>query len=144
MGRTLAAACLGALVACLGGCGDDDSSVPFDQIPRSKKLVDLTPEERRGACEWGAAIASRELPPPGTRLICDGIALTINAPQCQPIPAACPATVGQWEVCLPLLVDRLGQDPCLILDIGLSQARAEEFVNAIAGCEGLGPCVTAI
>lgn len=142
VGRLLMSACLGSTILCVFGCGDDDSTVPFDQIPRNKKLVELTPEERQGVCEWAAALGRRELPPPGTQLNCDGIVITLNAPRCVPIPAACQATVGQWEVCLPQFVDRVAEDPCLILDLGLSPTRLEEFVNAIPGCEGLGVCAT--
>jgi hypothetical protein len=128
------------------GCGDDDSSVPFDQIPRSKKLADLTPEERRGACEWGAGVASRELPPAGTQLSCDGLVITINPPQCQnqPVRAECTATVGQWEICLPKVMERLGQDPCLIVDLGTSPGDLEDFVNAIPECAGQGACATTL
>jgi hypothetical protein len=142
VGRIAVVACLACAASGATGCGDDDSSVPFDQIPRDKKLVDLTEEERRGACEWGAAIARQKLPPPGTQLNCGGVRLTLNAPQCLPIRPGCSGTVGQWEVCLPLFVDELAQDPCLILDLGFSQSETEDFVNSIPGCEGLGSCVT--
>jgi hypothetical protein len=139
-------ACAVGAAACLAGCGDDDSSVPFDQIPKSKKLADLTAEERRGACEWAAGIAGRELPPAGTQLNCDGLVVTINAPQCrfESVRPECTATVGQWEVCMPRFFDRLGQDPCLILDLGTSPSDLEAFVDAIPGCEGLGVCATTL
>src|SRR5690349_853469 len=133
VGRMGLVSCLVCAAACAAGCGDDDSSVPFDQIPRDKKLVNLTPEERRGACEWGAEVARQKLPPPGTQLNCGGVRLTVNALHCPTIPAGCPATVGQWAVCLPAFVDELAQDPCLILDLGFSQADTEDFVNGIPG-----------
>jgi hypothetical protein len=145
-GRIPVTACLVCAAACIAGCGDDDSSVPFDQIPRSKKLADLTPEERRGACEWGAGVAAREFPPAGTQLNCDGVTITINAPQCRfdSVRPECTATVGQWEICLPKFFDRLGQDPCLLLDLGTSPSDLEDFVNAIPECAGQGACATTL
>ena len=136
-------------VILLVGCGDDSSTaVPFSSIPKDKQLTELSPDERQGVCEWGAGIAGRELPPPGTRLNCDGIQLTFNgAGSCastRPSPPECTATIAQWEVCFPAFIDRLAQDPCLILDLSRSQSELELFVNETPGCAGFGPCAYTI
>jgi len=133
----------------LVGCGDDSSSaVPFSSIPKDKQLSQLTPEQRAGVCEWAAGVARDKLPPAGTRLICDGIPITFNgANSCastRPTPPDCTATIGQWEVCLPAFMDRLGQDPCLILDLSRSQSDLELFVNETPDCEGMGVCAYTI
>lgn len=134
-----------AFGACLAACGsDDDEVVPIEQIPPEKPVTALSDAEQRGVCEWGRAIASAELPPPGTELQCGGLVITIQKPQClftTGDPARCNATVMDYQACFPLLMSRLGDDPCLILSLQVPGA-LEEFVNEIPGCEGVGPCTS--
>jgi hypothetical protein len=47
----------------------------------------------------------------------------------------------EWQACFPLVMSRLGDDPCLILSLQAPGA-LEEFVNETPGCEGLGSCTT--
>ena len=117
-------------------CSGSADSVPIDQIPPDKKVVDLSSAEQQGVCQWAEGIASQKLPP-GTN--CHGAAITING--CLTVAPACPATVSQWKVCFPALMDRFAQDPCQILNLGFStQANLATFINATPGCEGQGAC----
>jgi hypothetical protein len=125
------------------GCGDDDSVVPFEEIPPDKKLVELDAAELTGACRWAASLARQKLPPAGTKLSCDGIEITLNAPSCLSVGRDCDATVAEWEQCLPNVLDRLGDDPCLILEIAFPSELAE-FIETTPNCEGLGPCGTVV
>jgi hypothetical protein len=131
--------------ALLGACGDDSSAVPFESIPKDKKLIELSPEEKQGACQWGQGIAQEKLSPGGTPLTCHGNAIQFNgcnAPSASQVD--CTATVGQWEVCLPNLMDRFAQDPCQVFNLAFSQTDLENFVNETPGCAGMGPCAYTI
>ena len=82
-------------------CGGGQDAVPIDQIPPDKLLVNLSGPEQQGLCQWAQSIASQKLPA-GTN--CHGIAINING--CMSVTPACTATVSQWKVCLPALLDR--------------------------------------
>jgi hypothetical protein len=105
---------LGSLVlVCLAACGgEDDEPVPIEEIPSDSRLSQLGAAELDGACEWASALAMEALPP-GT--MCNGV--PIQSTGCMPVPDSCPATVGQWMQCLPSLLDRFGQEPCVLLDL---------------------------
>jgi hypothetical protein len=120
------------IVACSGG----PDTVPIDQVPPDKKVVDLSGPEQQGVCQWAEGIASQKLPP-GTN--CHGAAITIGG--CVTVGPTCPATVAQWKTCFPALMDRFAQDPCQVLNLGFStQANLAMFINATPGCEGQGAC----
>jgi hypothetical protein len=130
--------------AFVSACGDDDA-VPFEQIPKDKKLLELSSGERQGACDWVTELAHRRLMPNGMALSCNG--LPINVSSCG-FPSAtqtrCMATVEQWAACMPPFLDAIAADPCKVLDFAFSQSELENFVNGIPGCEGLGPCAYTI
>ena len=117
--------------------------MPIEDIPPDTKLVDLSAPEEQGVCDWGKDVARGKLPAPGSAMDCDGITITFNETECG-FPATaqsgCEATVAEWQVCFPEFVDALAEDPCLILDFAFSAEDLEAFVNAIPGCEGMGPC----
>jgi hypothetical protein len=117
-------------------CGDDSpDAVPFDSIPKDKKLVDLSPGERQGACQWAGDVARQKL----GSATCGGQPLTLSG--CVfPSGAQCTATVGQWEVCLPNVFGELAKDPCQLFSFAFSPNGFSDFVNGIPGCEGQGAC----
>jgi hypothetical protein len=124
-----------ALVAYLAACGDDP--VPIDEIPPDSRLSQLDSAEMDGVCAWGKGIANQKLPP-GTN--CHGTPIMFSG--CMKVPAACTATVAQWRICMPNLLDRFAQDPCQVLDFAFSPGDFTEFIEATPGCQGLGPCGT--
>jgi hypothetical protein len=130
------------LVLQLPGCGGDDSTaVPVDSIPSDKKLIELSGDEQQGVCQWVTDLASQKL----AGANCHGNAITFNS--CSfPTSAQvnCTATLGQWRACIPNFMDQIAQDPCQVLNLAFSQSELEAYVNAIPGCEGLGPCAYTI
>jgi hypothetical protein len=132
------AASLSCAVACGGG---DDDAVPIENIPSDTLLVELSPAEHRGVCEWGHSMASEKLS--GRQLDCNGIAIEINR-TCSRTRSECPATVGEWQVCTPAILDRLIEDPCLVLDLSFSESDLAAFIEETPGCEGLGACGTVL
>ena len=139
----------GAVLACalLAACGDDSSTeaVPFDSIPKEKKLTELAPGEKQGVCQWAQGVAAQKLAPGGTPVTCNGNPLNFNS--CSTPSATqvnCTGTVGQWEACLPNFLDRIAHDPCVIFSLAFSQTELETFVNETPGCAGLGPCAYTI
>jgi hypothetical protein len=122
-------------------CGGDDS-VNIDAIPQDKKLVDLSPPEESGVCQWAQGIARSKLPPAGTTLHCTSGTFTLNELSCMFPSSAqsnCTATVAAYRMCLPAFIDRLATDPCQIVSLALSGGIAS-FVEATPGCAGEGPC----
>ncbi len=120
-------------------CGDDSSAVPFESIPKDKKLVELSPPEQQSTCQWVTQLTQQKLG--GRQLSCGSTPLTFNT--CGFPTAAqmrCTATLGQWESCIPGFIDRIVQDPCKVLGLAFSQTALEDFVNGTPGCEGIGPC----
>ncbi len=125
-------------------CGGDDA-VPFDSIAKDKPLIALDSGERQGACNWASDLARQKLNPGGKPLTCNGNALSVSS--CSFPSAAqtrCTATVGQWAQCMPAFFDQIAQDPCRVLTLAFSQTELESFVNAIPGCDGIGPCAYTI
>jgi hypothetical protein len=134
-----------SVLAFVGGCGDDSSAVPFDSIPKDKRLVDLSPEEVQGTCQWGQDLARQKLAPGGAPVTCNGNQINFNGCNVpSPSQVDCTATVGQWEACIPNFLDRIAQDPCQVLSLSFSQTELERFVNETPGCAGLGPCAYTI
>ena len=84
--------------------------------------------------EYLSGIATDKLPP---GLNCRGMEIEISS--CVAEGTDCPATVSQWRKCLPALLDRIADDPCLPLGIQ-SQKDVAEFLEATQGCESLGRC----
>lgn len=124
----------------VGACGDDSSAVPFESIPKDKKLIDLNSDEQAGACQWAEGVARQKLasaqPSPGCSL--QGFDSCMYP---SPSQVACTATVGQWETCLPNFVDHVIKDPCAVIGLALSQSEADTFMNETPGCEGMAPCI---
>ncbi|MDQ2646188.1 MAG: hypothetical protein M3020_20410 [Myxococcota bacterium] len=127
----------------IAGCGgDDDDEVPIDQIQPDKAVIDLSDAEQRGLCSWATEIAKSEFPPPGTEIYCGGITIRLQPLGCtNPTSPSCTATVEGWRGCFPTFIARLGDDPCLILDLQVPGALSE-FLEETPGCEGMGPCGT--
>jgi hypothetical protein len=127
-----------ALVLIFGAlaCGDDDP-VPIDEIPPDTRLVELNSAEWEGFCEWGRDLARREIPPGTT---CNGIPITYQG--CMRVPADCPATVSETMTCSTAWLDRLAQDPCMLLDLILRPSAFADFVESTPGCKGFGQCTT--
>ena len=117
-------------------CGDDDP-VPIEQIPGDTRISELDGPEMDGVCAWGKAVARQKLPP-GTN--CRGTPIMFTG--CMPVPDACQATVAQWQVCTPALLDRFAEDPCLVLNFAFSPNDYTDFIEATPGCAGFGPCGT--
>jgi hypothetical protein len=144
--KSLALLAVPALVACSGSDDEETPAVPIEQIPDDTKVVELTAGERKGVCNWAKELAREELPAPGTKINCDGLQITMNAASCS-VPdeddAACTATLGEYEVCLPSLMARIGDDPCQLLEL-LSEESAVYFVETTPGCMGLGHCASAL
>jgi hypothetical protein len=126
------------VLACVVACGGDDA-IPIDDIPQDTRLVDLSSAEFDGVCHWAAGIARQKVPE-GTN--CRGIPIGYSG--CMQVPADCRATVGQWRVCVPALLDRFAEDPCAVLDLAFSPADLSGFVEDTPGCTTLGPCATAM
>lgn len=137
---TLAALGVALTVA---GCGsDDEDEVPIDQIPADKAVINLSAAEQRGLCSWATDVAKSELPPAGTQVQCGGLTITVNTLGCMnPTSPSCTATVAQWRSCLPGVMSRIGDDPCLILSLQAPGAFSE-FLEETPGCAGMGPCGT--
>src|SRR6185436_17951049 len=126
----------GALAcALLAACGDDSTAVPFENIPKDKKLIELSADERQGVCQWGQGVAQQKLAPGGVAVTCHGNPISFQG--CS-VPSAsdvndsgvprCSATVGQWEGCLPNFLDRIAQDPCQVLSLAFSPTDLQTFV----------------
>lgn len=118
-------------------CGDD-SPVPIDEIPEETKVTELSNAEAAGVCDWGDQLF-RDIVPAGTN--CRGVPLTYDGCMFDRT-MACSATVGELEVCLPALLERIVLEPCDLYDLGPSLPAVMAFVEAIPGCETLAPCVT--
>jgi hypothetical protein len=126
---------LGVLGAC-GGSGN--SSVPIDQIPPDKKLVDLSSGESQGVCDWVTGLARQKL----AGAMCNGSPIMLNG--CMAVPQGCPATVSQYQACMPNFLDALASNPCQILDFAFSMSDFESFVNGLPDCSGIGACVVSM
>jgi hypothetical protein len=127
----------------LSACTVDNSGTPIDDIDPDKKLVDLDDGERQGVCTWGMQIAADKLPASGSRITCAGESITWNgATDCKPVPTQCKASVSEWRECLPNFFDRIGADPCVLLEFALPND-VQDYVEATPGCAGVGPCATA-
>jgi hypothetical protein len=133
------------------GCGasddeEDAPAVPIEQIPDDKPVVDLTSAERKGVCDWARSVAREEFPAPGTVIDCGGTLIKMNAAGCS-LPdeedSGCTATLAEYEVCIPPLMARIGDDPCQLLEI-LTDEDAVEFVESTPGCAGLGHCASSL
>jgi len=126
----------------LAACGGEDDEVPIDEIAQDKPVTGLSDAEERGLCSWAKGVAKAELPPAGTQVNCGGLNITMAGTQCMnPSSPACPATVADWRVCFPAFIARIGDDPCLILELQAPGALSE-FLEETPGCAGLGPCGT--
>ena len=124
------------LLFAASACGGDDA-VAIDRIPGDKKLVDLSAAETRGVCQWGEGLAREKLPP-GTN--CGGNPVSFAG--CITVGPECPATVAQWQQCIPSLLDRFARNPCQVVGLAFSQSELASFIEATSGCQGLGPCGT--
>jgi hypothetical protein len=120
-----------ALAACNG---DDGQSVPIEEIPGDKLLVDLTADEFTGVCDWAAGLSEEKLTP---ETACDGRRVQFQG--CMRVHDRCTATVEEWMSCLPDMIDKFAQDPCESLEVDTSEEFAE-FIDEIPSCEGLGHC----
>jgi hypothetical protein len=118
-------------VAC---CGGGTTSVPVDQIPQDKKLVDLSSGESQGLCDWVTGLAKEKL----SGASCNGSPININS--CTSVGAMCTATVAEYRGCIPNFLDRIAADPCQVISLSFSQADLEAFVDSTPGCAGQGPC----
>lgn len=131
-----------ALGFALAACGGEDDEVPIDEIPQDKPVTALSDAEERGLCSWAKGVAKSELPPAGTQVRCGGLTITMASTQCMnPTSPSCPATVGEWRACFPAFIARIGDDPCLILQLQAPGALSE-FLEATPGCAGMGACGT--
>jgi hypothetical protein len=120
-----------ALTACKD---DDDASVPIEDIPGDKLVVDLTADEFTGLCDWAAELSDEKLTP---ETACDGVRVQFHG--CMRVHDRCTATVDEWKRCLPDMIDKFAEDPCASLEVDTSEEFAA-FIDAIPSCEGLGAC----
>ena len=125
----------GVLVAC-GGSGT--SSVPIDQIPPDTKLVDLNSGETQGVCDWVASLAKEKL----AGAMCNGSPIMLSG--CMGVAPGCPATVSQYQACMPNFLDALASDPCQVLDFAFSMSDFESFVDGLPDCSAIGACVVSM
>jgi hypothetical protein len=51
--------------------------------------------------------------------------------------------VLEWRTCFPEVIERIADDPCLVLSLQAPGA-LQDFVNETPGCEGLGGCATTL
>jgi hypothetical protein len=128
--------CVVGVVGACGGSGS--SSVPIDQIPPDEKLVDLSPGETQGVCDWLTGLAKQKL----AGAMCNGSPITLNG--CMGVASGCPATVSQYEACMPNFLDALASDPCQIIDFAFSMSDFESFVDGLPDCSGIGACVVSM
>jgi hypothetical protein len=122
---------------CAGCVWDDSDVVPLDQVPPEKRLVDLSPAEERGLCEWGEGVIRDKVA--GRTIECNGNPIRFSG--CLGASEACPATVGQWTDCIPNLLDALFADPCLVISFSF-ESEFQAFIDETPSCEGLGACGT--
>jgi hypothetical protein len=120
-----------ALAAC---SGDDSESVPIEDIPGDKLLVDLTADEFTGVCDWAAELSEEKLT---AETACDGRPVQFQG--CMRVHDRCTATVEEWMGCIPDLIDSFADDPCAALEVDTSEDFAAH-IEAIPSCEGLGHC----
>jgi hypothetical protein len=140
--KPLACILLLGVLGC-GGAGDEDAPpVPIESIPDDERLADLSDPEIEGVCDWAKELAREALPPAGTRIDCDGLQIQIGAPRCGDVNR-CEATLGDYEACLPNVMQRIGEDPCQLLDL-VTDEDAQYFVETTPGCEGLDGCAYAL
>jgi hypothetical protein len=125
-------------LVCFACSGGGSSTVPIDQIPPDKKLVDLSSGEMQGLCDWVTGLARQKL----AGATCNGSPISINS--CMPVGPSCPATVSEYRACIPNLLDRFASDPCQIINLAFSQTALESFIDNTPGCAGQGPCATAM
>jgi hypothetical protein len=102
-----------------------------------KRLVDLSPAEERGLCEWGEGVIRDKVA--GRTIECNGNPIRFSG--CLGASEACPATVGQWTDCIPNLLDALFADPCLVISFSF-ESEFQAFIDETPSCEGLGACGT--
>jgi len=127
-----------AVVLCAACGSSGSSSEPIDQIPPDTKLVDLNPSELQGVCDWVRGVAAQKL----SGASCNGSPIMFTT--CMSPPSTCPATVAEYQACIPNLLGGFASDPCQVIDFAFSQSDFEAFVDGTPGCEGLGPCVTSM
>lgn len=131
-----------SLAFSVAACGGEDDEVPIDRIPPDKAVISLGDAEQRGLCSWATELTKSAFPPPGTQVQCGGITISLNPVGCSnPTSPSCTATVGEWRGCFPAFISRIGEDPCLILQLRAPGALSE-FLEETPGCEGMGPCGT--
>jgi hypothetical protein len=106
----------------------------MDEMPDSSMLSELGEADKVALCEWGAMVTSEKLP---ANINCRGVEIEVAS--CMTPGTECPATVSQWRTCLPALLERIADDPCLTLALQ-SQSDVADFLEATPGCEGLGVC----
>jgi hypothetical protein len=127
------------VLSCGGG-----STIPVDQIPADKKLVDVSSDEQSSLCSWLRSTAATKLPPSGTKVSCGGVSVPVNwSVDCMfssHLPPTCTATVAQARACYPAFFDRAATNLCRLATL-TGPSDLEDFISDIPACSWFRGCV---